>query len=309
MTGRDLGERGVALALVLWLLVLLGAVAAAVVTSTRRASNTLVNARARTIARYAAESGIVAGTALLNRSMAAGDMPAGQGLAFSGASRAFARLKDVPLGAARFSVALINLSGRLDLNQADPEALVALFSQFTSSSSARAIVDALLDWRDADDLVRPRGGEAAAYVRAGSRFIPPNAPLTRLDELRRLLGMSESLALAVEPYVTVNGSPLVDVNAAPGPVLEALPGVGPRGARVLLSQRSGGAVFTSLAEVQALLGPGVRSSLPRLAVAPNRLLLVSRGWLPGHPLSHEIQASYAIVGENLLLFSWRERDL
>jgi general secretion pathway protein K len=309
MMGRALDERGVALALVLWLLVLLGAVAAAVVTSTRRASNTLVNARARTIARYAAESGIVAGTAVLNRSIAAGDAPTGQGLAFNGASREFARLKEVPLGAARFSVALINLSGRLDLNQADPEALVGLFAQFTSSSSARSIVDALLDWRDADELVRPRGGEAAAYVRAGSRFVPPNAPLTRLDEVRRLLGMSESLALAVEPYVTVNGSPLVDVNAAPGPVLEALPGVGPRGARLLLSRRSGGAVFTSLTEVQALLGPGVRSSLPRLSVAPNRLLLVSRGWLPGHPLSHEIQASYAIVGESLLLFSWRERDL
>jgi general secretion pathway protein K len=309
MTGRDLGERGVALALVLWLVVLLGAVAAAVVTSTRSASSVLLNARARTVARYAAESGIVAGAALLNHSMVTEYTPARQALAFSGTRREFARLKDVPLGDARFSVALINLSGRLDLNRAAPEALVGLFSQFTSPSSARAIVDALQDWRDHDDLVRPKGGEAGTYARAGSRFVPRNAPLTRLDELRRLLGMSESLALAVEPYVTVNGDMRVDVNAAPEPVLKALPELGPSGARVLLSRRSDGAVFTSVAEVQSLLGPAVTPSLSRLAVAPSRLLLVSRGWLPGHPLSHEIQASYAIVGRSLLLQSWRERDL
>jgi len=38
-------------------------------------------------------------------------------------------------------------------------------------------------------------------------------------------------------------------------------------------------------------------------------LLVSRGWMPGHPLTHEIEAGYALVGQRLRLQSWRERDL
>jgi general secretion pathway protein K len=288
---HDLGEKGVALALTLWLVVLLGAVAATVVTSTRGTSNVVLNARARTVARYAAESGIVAA------------------LAFTAAKREPGSLKDVALGSGRFSVTVTNLSGRLDLNQADPEALVGLLSQFTSPSAARDLVDVLQDWRDADQLARPHGAEAHDYARAGSPFVPRNGPLTRFDEFHRLLGMTESLALAVEPYVTVNGDQAIDVNAAPEPVLRAMPGIGRAGARTLLGRRNSGTTFTSAAEIQALLGRAASRSLPRLVVAPSRLLLTSRGRLAGHPLTHEIQATYAVAGLSLVLQSWRERDL
>ncbi|MBA3892950.1 MAG: general secretion pathway protein GspK [Gemmatimonadales bacterium] len=313
MKWPPLGERGVALALALWLIVLLGAVAAAVVGSTRSSSNVLVNARARIIARYAAESGIVAGVALLQREMASAYSPAQQVAALSEVDRAFADLRSVPLGAARFGVALTNLSGRLDLNQAEPAALVALFSRFTSPAHAGAVVDALQDWRDADDLIRPQGAENDAYRQAGSPYVPRNAPLNRLDEFRRVLGVTDALELAVAPYVTVDGDLLIDVNAAPEEVLAAVPGIGAAGARTMVSRRRGSGPFSSVAEVQSLLGRrGGRSDalpIPRLTVAPSRLLLVSRGWTPGHPLTHEIQAAYAVVGQRLRLQSWRERDL
>lgn len=311
---RGLGERGVALALALWLVVLLGAVAASVVASTRSESQVVLNARARTIARYAAESGIVAGMTLLQDRMASAGSPAEQVLALSGADRELAKLREVPLGTARFGVALTNLSGRLDLNQADPDALVALISQFISPKAARAVVDALLDWRDADDLVRPGGAEKDAYERAGSPYVPRNAPLDRLDEFGRVLGVTDSLVRAVAPHVTVDGDLLIDVNGASEPVLAAVPGIGPAAARALVSRRSGGRLFTSLSEVQLFLGRryGGQSGalpVPGLAVVPSRLLLVSRGWMPGHPLTHEIQAAYAVVGRQLRLQSWRERDL
>jgi hypothetical protein len=41
---------------------------------------------------------------------------------------------------------------------------------------------------------------------------------------------------------------------------------------------------------------------------PSRLLVISRGWQAGHPLTHEIQAVYAIVGASLKLQSLQERD-
>lgn len=313
MTQSAWGERGVALALVLWLLVILGAVAAAVVGSTRSASNVLVNARARTIARYAAESGVVAGVAVLQQRMVGAYTPGQQVLALREVDREFAQLRDVPLGRARFAVVLTNLSGRLDLNQAEPATLVGLFSQFTSPAAAGAVVDALQDWRDADDLVRPNGAESEAYQHAGSPYVPRNAPLNRLDEFRRVRGVTDSLAMAVAPYVTVDGDLLIDINAAPEAVLAAVPGIGPAGARTLVARRTGSGLFTTLAEVQSLLGRGGGRSaalpIPGLTVAPSRLLLVSRGWVPGHPLTHEIQAGYAVVGQRLRLQSWRERDL
>ena len=307
------GERGVALALVLWLVVLLGATAATVVGSTRSASNVLVNARARTAARYAAESGIVAGAELLQQRMATAYTPAQQVLAFTGVDRAFADLNDVPLGQASFGVALTNASGLLDLNQAEPAALLGLFSQFISPAAAGGVVDALLDWRDGDDLVRPQGAENEWYRQAGSPYVPRNAPLNRLDEFRRVRGVNDALWLAVAPYVTVDGDLLLDVNAAPEAVLAAVPGIGPADARSLISHRKQGGVFASISEVQALLGQesarGGGASISGLVVAPTRVLLVSRGWTRGHPLTHEIQAGYALVGQRLRLQSWRERDL
>lgn len=312
MSGRA-GGRGVALVLVLLLLVLLGTVAAVVIGSTQTASSALLNLRARTLARYAAESGVVEATALIERRMMSASTPAQQVLAFGELERELTDLQDVTLGSARFGVAIVNLNGRLDLNRADPAALAGLFSQFVRPELAGAAVDALRDWRDADDVARPEGAERDAYLSAGSPFLPRNAPLERSHEFRRILGVTESLATAVEPFVTVDGDLRLDVNAASEPVLAAVPGIGPSGARLIIAGRRLGK-FTSIPQVLALLsrpGAGTGGTVPlaQLVVSPSRLLVVSRGWSAGHPLTHEIQAAYALIAQRLVLKSWRERDL
>jgi hypothetical protein len=109
----------------------------------------------------------------------------------------------------------------------------------------------------------------------------------------------------------VNGDFRLDVNAAPEPVLAAFPAIGQGGARQIIARRRSGP-FTSVSEALKLLRTGSTSpdpELPRLIVAPTRLLLTSRGWMPGHPLTHEVQAVYALDGRHLTLVSWRERDL
>lgn len=310
---RRARERGVALVLVLCLLVLLGTVATVVIGSSRAAASTLLNLRARTLARYAAESGVVEATALIERRIRSASTPAQQVLAFDELERQLTGLQDVTLGSARFGVAIVNLNGRLDLNRADPAALAALFSQFVRPELAGAVVDALGDWRDADDVVRPRGAERDAYLSAGLPFLPRNAPLERSHEFRRILGVTESLAIALDPYVTVDGDLRLDVNAAPEAVLAAVPGIGPGGARLIIAGRRSGK-FTSIPQVLALLsrpGAGAGGTVPlaQLVVSPSRLLVVSRGWSAGHPLTHEIQAAYALVGQRLVLRSWQERDL
>jgi len=306
------GEGGVALILVLWLIVVMAAIAATMVAVSRNETTVVVNARARVAARYAAESGLVEGKALLEQRLAGAYTPEGQILALHDLPRVLAGLREVALGGARFGVIGANLSARLDLNLAEPAALTGLFSQFVPSAAAGALTDALLDWRDADELTRPLGAEADAYGRAGSMFVPRNGPLMHPDELRRVRGVTDSLAVALAPYVTVDGDTLVDINAAPETVLAALPSVGPAGARVIVSRRRQGEIFASASEVLSLLGQLDGATAPpitRVTVVPTRVLLISRGWMAGHPLIHEIQAAYGVVGQRLLLRSWRERDL
>lgn len=98
--------------------------------------------------------------------------------------------------------------------------------------------------------------------------------LRSLDELADLPGIPADVLRAAAPLLTVDGDGHVNRRTAPLPVRRAAGG--------------------------------------ELVDTPTRLLIVSRGWQDGHPLTHEIQAVYALVreptGDRLLLQSWRERD-
>ena len=53
---------------------------------------------------------------------------------------------------------------------------------------------------------------------------------------------------------------------------------------------------------------GDAASRADVVMMPTRLLVISRGWQMGHPLTHEIRAVYAIVGTGLKLQSLEELD-
>ena len=238
--------------------------------------------------------------------------PQNAALVFREIDRHFSGMREVAVGDARFGVAVVDLNARIDLNHADEATLRTFVAQFTDESRATRIVAALEDWEDADDLTRPNGAEAAEYGRAGSPYVPRNGPLQRLDDFAHVLGVTDSLALAVAPYITVEGDKRVNINTAPEPVLASLPGIGPAGARTLIARRDGGETFTSTAVVEDLLRAGavpIRGTLSRTTVLPSRILIVSRGWRVGSPLTHEIQAVCAVGAGRLALQAWRERDL
>ena len=272
-------QRGVALIFVLWLLVLLGVIIAEVASRARAEAALLTSLRSRTVARYAAESGILAATVAIERLLDSTHNPLERASVFRQLDARLASLNDVELGGARFGVAALDLNARIDLNRADVATLRGLFGQFTSDARADTVAAAL-----------------------------KLNPIRRLAELSRVPGVDDSLALAVAPYVTVWSDGLVNINSAPEPVLAALPGVA-AAAPGIVGRREGGEVFATLDPVHPPSMPGVVASALLVSTAPSRLMLVSRGWQDGHPLTHEIQAVFAIVGRRLVLQSSWERDL
>jgi general secretion pathway protein K len=120
------------------------------------------------------------------------------------------------------------------------------------------MIDCLLDWVDPDDLVRLNGAEAEGNYR------PANAPLTRIDELKKVKGWEQFTA---EPGwdgdFTLNSAGPVDVTWASREVLLALPGMSEAQVDRFLQQRRGldkidatadDAKFANLEEVRAALG-------------------------------------------------------
>lgn len=304
---------GSALMLVLWLVVILGAAGASFAAGTRGELDVVRNLRARSGARYAAESGVLLAHERLAEWLRRPLSTTERALLFSRLELELADLRDVALGDARVAVVVIDLNARLDLNQADEVMTREFLRQFTSDAQADAANAALQDWKDRDDDVRPGGAEAREYQRAGSLYKPANGPLHRLEELTRVLGLPESLAQAIAPFVTVDGDSRINLNSAPFEVLAALPAIGAEGAQAIIAERTRGRVFTSAGGVQELVRAreptALTPALSRTVTLPSRLLIVSRGWQEGHPLTHEIQAVVAVSGQTMRLHSWRERDL
>ncbi len=206
---------GVALVIVIWVLSLLTLMAASFALSIRRETAVTMNIRDNARLEALAESGVhVAQKMLLNNDAEKKWWPDGGIYQFK-------------LEKARIRVKILAENGKISLNQADEALLTkALAHTDLDETQQAALVSAILDWRDGDDLVRINGAEKAQYQQAGRNYGPANRPFETLEELQRVLGMNLHLFKQLEPLLTVyHSSPSVDLQMADKPVLMVMTGL------------------------------------------------------------------------------------
>jgi general secretion pathway protein K len=258
-------RRGVALVLVLWIVVILGGVSAGVVRSARTSTGIAANARADLIARAAAESGIEVFVAAIEDTLASFEDPEDRRDWLNALSLSVVpdspSLGSFTLGDGRFSVNVVDVSARLDVNAATATALQTFFSQFTDPAEAAGIAGAI---RAAIDSGSNRNAAATLPLRS-------TTPIRSLDELHDRRLVPDAILSRAAQYLTVDGDGVINARTASDTVLVAATG--------------------------------------ELRDEPSRLLLISRGWVSGHPLTREIQAVYSITGNRLVFSHWRERSL
>jgi len=120
--------------------------------------------------------------------------------------------------------------------------------------------------------IRTRIDSGASSRDATPAFRPlAVTPIRSLDELHRARLVPDKILERAAPYLTVDGDGVINQRTASDTVLVAATG--------------------------------------ELRDEPSRLLLISRGWVQGHPLTCEIQAVYALSGNRLIFSHWRERSL
>lgn len=252
-------RRGVALILVLWIVVILGGLSATVVRSARTSTSIASNARAALIARAAAESGVESIVAAIEDTLSQlVDAEARKdwlnALALPAARDSFS------LGDGQFSVAIVDVSTRLDINAATEPSLQAFFSQFTDPGEAAAIARAIRNHIDPSGSARDSAAVSLSVT-----------PIRSLEELRVARLVPTPILERSAQYLTVDGDGVINARTASDTVRVAATG--------------------------------------ELRDEPSRVLLISRGWVSGHPLTSEIQAVYAITGNRLVFSHWRERTL
>jgi general secretion pathway protein K len=134
-------------------------------------------------------------------------------------------------GGGQVRVAIQDESGKIDLNEAQRDVLDPMMRSVGVEDEKRdALVDAILDWRDEDNLRGLRGAEDDDYAAAGLDYGAKDGPFNCVEELQQVLGMTPALYKRLEPMITINSRQgNVELQVAPPEVLRAFPGSAPGG--------------------------------------------------------------------------------
>ncbi len=225
--GSPRSGRGVALVFVLWVLALLTLLLASFALVTRTESLQSRHLFDSTRARYAAEAGInQAAWSLSLPDPVLRWLPDG-------------REYRVEFEEADISIRITDESGLIDLNAAEPPTLTNLFIGVgVDPIAAAALADAILDWRDGDDLKLLNGAEDADYRAEGYPYGAKDAPFDLVGELEQVMGMTPELYRQVAPALTVySGQAVPNLAYAPIEVIRAFPNIDPTLAQLLIEQR------------------------------------------------------------------------
>ncbi|MEM9533704.1 MAG: type II secretion system minor pseudopilin GspK [Pseudomonadota bacterium] len=140
---------------------------------------------------------------------------------------------------ATVEISVTDETGKIDLNVADELLLGALFqSAGVEPEASDLLVDAVLDWRDPDDLVRLNGAEDDDYEAAEYPYGAKDAPFDTVTELQQVMGMNYELFVTLEPALTVyTGRARPDPAFAPREVLMTIDGMTEELATEFIDQR------------------------------------------------------------------------
>ncbi len=207
-------QGGMALIVVLWLVVLLSVMAAGhsrnAHTDTKLASRQVESAKARALA----EAGINHVILEMLADNTDAELPV------DGSVFTIKIYDDV------VTMAIRDATGLVDLNAATPDLLGAtLRACGVEESEERELVDAILDWRDKDDLAHLHGIEDDDYRAAGLPWSSRDGAFATIDELKYIPVINHALFERLVAFVTVysrRGG--INLEYAPPALIAALTG-------------------------------------------------------------------------------------
>ena len=221
-------QRGVALVLVLWSIALLSLMAASFGLGVRREAMLTSNLAQSARLEAAAEAAIHYAAFMLSQSDPQFKWRT-EGAVYE------IQWEQIPV-----RIQLLDETGKVDLNRANEQLLQAVLQGIgIETEQAVALSDAILDWRDRDNLRRVNGAEEDEYRAEGLSYVPPNKPFQSIEEVALVLGMKPQWFKKLLPLVTVHGKrPGINPAKAPEALLKALPGMDPAMVETYIQARS-----------------------------------------------------------------------
>jgi general secretion pathway protein K len=187
-------QRGFALLIVLWMLVLITFIVGYVISSGRREIQISMNIAANAAASAAAEGGVFQAIFALSNPRE-DQRPAANG-----------SILKVEVGRSTVTLRLEDENGRINPNLASAKLLEGLLRAVgTGANAAADLADAITQWVGSASKLRDADQLAAEYRAAGLNYAPPETPVESIDELLRVRGMTAQAFAAIRPHLTLFG--------------------------------------------------------------------------------------------------------
>ena len=203
-------QRGFALLIVLWSVVLLALLTTGITASGRTDVQLATNVRHAAAAQAAADAGIAAAAFHVS------DAP---GLAWL----ADGRPQQLPFGSYALTIRILDEDRKVNPNFAPADLLAALLSASGADpTQAQALALSIAAWHDPsvhDQVV-------AQYRAAGMAAAPTGGPFRSLDELRLVIGMTPALLDRLRPHLSVYAQAPLNFAQADPVVREAIRSLG-----------------------------------------------------------------------------------
>ena len=198
----DAGRNGLVLIAVLWILAVMTAIVAVVGQTSRLNMKMAMTATDEVRCKWACRAGTENAIGILNEDLKDSDCLADL---WSDNDEDF---NDVLMERCRYNVRVYDEAGKLNINMATKDQLMAL------PYMEQEIVEAIVDWRDSDDDPQSTGAEAGYYENLPIPYKIRNGPLKTVRELLQVKGVTEENLFGED--TNLNG--LLDSNERDGDV-------------------------------------------------------------------------------------------
>lgn len=121
-----------------------------------------------------------------------------------------------PFGGVATNYGMCDEERKININKAPEALLKAVIKNLgeVDSMSAADLAAAIVDWRDADDVLLTGGAENSYYAALSAPYPCHNGEFQSLHELLLVKGMNMVLFLKLKPYLTIYGTGKVNINTA-----------------------------------------------------------------------------------------------
>ena len=116
----------------------------------------------------------------------------------------FGSLYEIEYAGSRIRIQVADESGKLNINLATKEQLQQLLSSLAIEETlADSLSDAIMDWRDKNDLHRLNGAEKDQYAAADLNYEPRNDKFKSIEELQMVFGMTAKIFQQLEDKISI----------------------------------------------------------------------------------------------------------